>query len=76
MDQGTLFSALQEYGDGKLSLGQFAETLEITTLEALQLIARYKVYPHIPEEYLTDARQTARSLLPGPTHLGCRRTDF
>ena len=60
--RGYILTQLQEYEEGNLSLGRLAETLDISAVEALNLVARHNAHPRMPHDYLTDARETAEKL--------------
>lgn len=62
LNKGFMISHLQEYKEGKLSLGRLAEILEIPMVEALGLVSTYNAHQHMPRDYITDARQYAKRL--------------
>ena len=62
LNRGFMVSQLQDYQDGKITLGRLAELLEIPIVEALDLISKYKAHPRLPLDFVTDARINAKSL--------------
>ena len=62
MHRGFAMYQLDEYKAGNLSLGKLAENLNVTYLEALNLVSKYSAHPDLPEDYIVEARQTAKSL--------------
>ena len=62
LHRGFLLYELDEYKAGNISLGKLAEDLKISSLEALNLVASYNIYPHLPKDYLAEAKETAKVL--------------
>jgi hypothetical protein len=62
MRRGFTMYQLDEYKSGNTSLGKLAENLELSLVEALNLVARYNAHPSLPEDYLVEASETARAL--------------
>lgn len=62
LHKGFIVAQMQEYRDGKLSLGKLAETLGVARIEALNLVAQYNAHPKMPRDYLADAMETAKGL--------------
>ena len=62
LNKGFMISQLQEYKEGKLSLGRLAEILEVPMVEALGLVSTYNAHQHMPRDYITDAREYAKRL--------------
>jgi hypothetical protein len=53
---------LDEYKAGNISLGALAQTLDLSMLETLNLVAAYNAHPHVPKDYLVEAAATAKKL--------------
>jgi len=62
MKKGFLMVELDEYKSGNISLGALAETLGISMLETLNLVATYNAHPHVPKDYLIEASDTTKNL--------------
>jgi hypothetical protein len=62
MKKGYLMYQLDEYKAGNTSLGALAETLDLSMLETLNLVATYNAHPHVPKDYLVEAAATAKTL--------------
>ncbi|MBK8576349.1 MAG: hypothetical protein IPN90_11965 [Elusimicrobia bacterium] len=62
MRRGFTMYQLDDYKAGILSLGKLAENLDLSILEAMNLVATYNAHPEIPEDYLVESAETARSL--------------
>jgi predicted HTH domain antitoxin len=62
LHRGFILYELDEYKQGKISIGKLAENLTISILEALDLVAKYGVYQNIPKDYLVEASQRAAGL--------------
>jgi hypothetical protein len=62
MRRGFVMYQLDEYKSGNRSLGGLAETLEISLLEAMNLVSKYNAHPDMPEDYLVEAGETAQAL--------------
>ena len=63
MNRGFRMYQLDEYKAGNISLGALAETLDLSMLETLNLVATYNAHPHIPKDYMVEAADTAKRLL-------------
>ena len=62
MRRGFAMYQLDEYKAGNISLGKLAENLNVSYLEALSLVSKYSAHPEMPEDYLIEAGETAKSL--------------
>ena len=62
MNKGYLMYQLDDYKAGNTSLGALAETLALSMLETLNLVAAYNAHPHVPKDYLVEAAATAKNL--------------
>ena len=62
MKRGFLMVQLEEYKNGNLSLGALAELLDLSMLEALNVVAAYNAHPHLPKDYLAEAVAQAGEL--------------
>ncbi len=60
--RGFLMYQLDEYRAGNLSIGKFAEALDVSVVEVLNLVAAYNAHPKIPREYLVEAAENAQRL--------------
>jgi len=60
MKKGYLMVQLDDYKAGNLSLGALAETLDLSMLETLNLVATYNAHPRVPKDYLLEAAITAK----------------
>ena len=65
MHRGFIMFELEEYKLGNISLGKLSENLEVSYSEALSLVSKYHAHPDLPEDYLMEAEQTARTLFSG-----------
>ena len=57
-----LMHYLAKYKAGKISLGRLAESLKVSSSEALDYVVTHRAHPHIPKNYLKDATKTAKKL--------------
>lgn len=62
MRRGFIMYQLDDYKSGNVSLGKLAENLDLSILEAMNLVATYNAHPAIPEDYLVESAETARTL--------------
>ncbi len=62
MRRGFIMYQLDDYKSGVLSLGKLAESLDLSILEAMNMVAKYNAHPEIPEDYLVESAETARAL--------------
>lgn len=62
MERGFLLSQLDEHRNGNISLGRLAEILDISVVEALNLVGVYNAQPAMPAEMLNDASANSRKL--------------
>ena len=62
MRRGFMMYQLDEYKSGNISLGKLAENLHVSYVEALNLAAKYNTHPEMPEDYLVEAGETAKSI--------------
>lgn len=62
MSRGFLMVQLEEYKTGNISLGKLAEMLEVSILEALNIVGNYNAHPRVPKDYLVEALETAAAL--------------
>jgi len=62
LHRGFIISQLQDYQDGKITLGRMAELLEVSIVETLDLVSKYNAHPRMPRDYVTDARINAGEL--------------
>lgn len=60
--RGFTMYQLDEYKSGNISLGKLAENLNISYLEALNLVSKYSAHPEMPVDYLIEAGVTAKAL--------------
>src|SRR5208283_5273109 len=60
MKRGYLLYELDEYKAGNTSLGALAESLDLSMLETLNLVAAYNAHPRVPKDYLVEAAATAK----------------
>ena len=62
MKRGYLMYQLDDYKSGNTSLGGLAETLDLSMLETLNLVAAYNAHPRMPKDYLMEAADAAKKL--------------
>ena len=52
MEYGGTFALLEQYRNGRLSLGRLAEELNVSISEAMDLLAEHGVHAHLTEDDL------------------------